>query len=283
MTELIIKPNNNKMKASEYNKLSPSMERKLKPDERATYRILNVRPDPDNYGKFLMPAAYQIPSTDIVYDKEKGDFVTIAAIERQDNEGNAVFLNIVFTASNLGYMFLDGKNPLHQKIYQYLELSNFNQSNKDRNDDHEAIFYRVDSKKEAQVERSTRKLIVKAVNLAIELDDKKAREAAMALGIEAASIDETRNALEDYAEDNPEEFLEVLERSSLANETMLKDAVKKGIIKNNITESRFEWAETAKEIYKYKKAPNKNYFKEMSEYLEENNQDELIAIKSRLD
>lgn len=271
------------MKASEYNQLSDEMVRKLKHDERATYRILNVRPDPDNYGKFLLPAAYQIPSTDIVYDKGKGDFVTIAAIERQDNEGNAVFLNIVFTANNLGYMFLDGKNPAHQKIYQFLELSNFNQSNTNRNTDNEAVFYRVDSKKEAQVERSTRKLIVRAVNLAIELDDKKAREVAMALGIEAESIDETRNALEDYAEDNPEEFLDVVDRASLANETMLKDAVKKGVIKNNIGASQFEWAETGKEIFKYKKAPNKNYFKELAEYLEENNLDELNAIKSRID
>jgi hypothetical protein len=64
---------------------------------------------------------------------------------------------------------------------------------------------------------------------------------------------------------------------------MLKDAVKKGIIKNNIGASQFEWAETGKEIFKYKKAPNKNYFKELAEYLEENNLDELNAIKSRID
>jgi len=93
------------MKASEYNQFSATMQRKLKPDERATYRILNVREDPDNYGKFLMPAAYQIRSTDVVYDKTKGDFVTIAAIDRVDNDGNPVFLNIVFTASNLGFLF----------------------------------------------------------------------------------------------------------------------------------------------------------------------------------
>jgi hypothetical protein len=44
----------------------------------------------------------------------------------------------------------------------------------------------------------------------------------------------------------------------------------------------FEWADTEKEIFKYKKAPNKNYIKELADYLEENNPDELNAIKTRL-
>lgn len=271
------------MKVTEYNQFSKSLVRKLKPDERATYRILNVRPDPDNWGRYLMPAAYQIPSTDIIFDKEKGEFVTIGAIERQDNEGNAIFLNIVFNAGNMGYIFLNGSNPVHQKIYQYLDICNFNESNKNRNTEVEAVFYRVDNEKDAKEERQLRKMIAKAVTIAIELDDDKARSVAMAFGIDAESIEEIRNLLEDFAEMNPEEFLEVLERATLENETKLKEAVKKGIIKNNLNAQAFEWTDTGKEIMKYKKAPNKNYFKELADYLEENNPDELNAIKSRLD
>lgn len=271
------------MKASEYNQFSASMQKKLKPDERATYRVLNVRPDPDNYGKFLIPSAYQIPSTDVVYDKTKGDFVTIAAIDRTDPEGNPVFLNIVFTATNLGYLFLNGGNPVHQKIYQFIELCNFNSSNKDRNEENnEAIFYRVDNKKEAIEERSLRKLIVKAVNTALELDDKRAREVAMALGIDAETIEEIRNQLEDFSEENPEEFMDIVERASLSLETMIKEAIKKGVIKNDVNAQVFAWAETGKELMKYKKAPNKNYIKDLADYLEENAPDELEAIKNRL-
>jgi hypothetical protein len=271
------------MKASEYNQFSATMQKKLKPDERATYRVLNVRPDPDNFGKFLMPSAYQIPPTDIVYDKTKGDFVTIAAIERIDNEGNPIFLSIVFTASNLGYLFLNGNNPVHQKIYQFVELCNYNSSNKDRNEnDNEAIFYRVDNKKEAIEERTLRKLIVRAFNEAQGLDDKKVKEVAMALGIDAESTEEIRNLIEDYAGDNPEEFLHVIEQTSLEGESVIKEAIKQGIIKNNVQESAFQWVETEKEIFKYKKSSNKNYVKELVEYLEENNPNELSAIKTRL-
>jgi hypothetical protein len=270
------------MKASEYNQLSPDMERKLAQNERATYRVNNVRPDPDNYGKFLMPSALQIPSTDVIYDKGKKDFVTIAAIERTDNDGNAVFLNIVFTSSNFGYLFLDGKNAVHQKIYQFLELCNYNDSNPNKNGEAEVHFHRVDTKKEAIQERSVRKLIVKAVNLAIEMEEKKAMEVAMALGIDAESMEEVRNLLEDYAEENPSEFLEVAERATVEIESLLKEAIKKGIILNNLNSQVFEWAETHKEIYKYKKSPNQNYVKELADYLEENNPDELIAIKTRL-
>lgn len=271
------------MKASDFNLLSQKMIRKLKPDERAIYRVINVRPDPDNAGKFLMPSALQIRPVDTVLDKETGEFVNIAAIERTDIDGNPTFINIVFNATNMGYLFLNGNNPVHQKIYQYLELCNYNESNPDRNtSDYEALFYRIDAQKEAKTERNLRKLIVKAVNLALDLDDKKAREVALALGIDAESNDELRNELEDYAGDYPEEFLEVVERASLANETALKDAVKKNIIKNDVNASCFKWVETGKVIFSYTKGKDKNYFKELADHLLETNPDELEAIKSRI-
>lgn len=270
------------MEAKLYNKLSPSLERKLKRDERAVYRVLNVRQDPDNWGKFLIPAALQIPSTDTVYDKEIDDYVPIAFIERTKIDGSAIFGDIVFTGSNMGYLFLNGKNSTHQKMYQYIELCNYNASNPNRDTTVEALFERIDSKKDAINEREMRKLIVKAVNFALSLDDKRAVEIAAALGIDAESIEETRNALEDYAGENPEEFLEVAERATVEVEKMLKDAVKKGIIVNNVNASRFEWAETKKLIHQYKKGVGKNYIKELAETLEQNNPDELQAIISRV-
>lgn len=270
------------MKATDFNNLSDKMVRKLKPDERAVYRILNVQPDPDNYGKYLMPAAVQIRPTDEVLDKGTNEFVNIAAIERTDIDGNPTFLSIVFSSNNMGYLFLQGNNPVHQKIYQFLEICNYNKSNPNRREDIEPVFERIDAKKDAMEERAMRKLIVTAVNKAVELDDKKARETALALGIESETIEETRNLLEDYAGDNPQEFLDVVERASLENEKMLKDAIKSGIIRNNLSSQVFEWAETGKEIYRYKKAPNKNYIKELADYLEENNPEELKAIQTRL-
>jgi len=271
------------MKASDFNHLPEKMIKKLKPNERATYRVNNVRPDPDNPGKFLMPSVITVRPVDSVLDKETGNFIDIAAIERVDIDGNPSFITIAFNASSMGYLFLDGGNPVHQKIYQYLELCGYNSSNPDRNPNtHEDIFHRVDAQKEAKTERNLRKLIVKAVNLALELDDKKAREVALALGIDADSTDELRNELEDYAGDYPEEFLEVVERASLANETALKDAVKKNIIKNDINASCFKWVETGKVLFTYTKGKDKNYFKELADHLLETNPDELEAIKSRL-
>jgi DNA-dependent RNA polymerase auxiliary subunit epsilon len=273
------------MKASDFNNLSDKMIRKLAPNERAIYRVLNVRPDPDNPGKFLMPSALQIRPIDTILDKGTNEFVTIAAIERTDIDGNPSFISIVFTAANMGYLFLNGNNPVHQKIYQFLELCNYNESNPDRIKDDpeiEVLFSRIDAQKEAKTERNLRKLIVKAVNLALDLDDKKAKEVALALGIDAESNDELRNELEDYAGDYPEEFLEVVERASLANESALKDAVKKNIIKNDVNASCFKWVETGKVIFTYTKGKDKNYFKELADHLLETNPDELEAIKSRL-
>ena len=195
------------MKAEQYNQFSPSLRRSLKPNERASYRILNVRPDPDNYGKVLVPSAVAIRPTDEIYDSKSNSFTQIAAIERTDIDGNPVFLDIVFTSANLGYLFLNGNNPVHQKIYKFLELSNYNASNESRNQDIEPVFYRVDTKKEAERDRETRKLIVAAVNKAIELDDAKVKEVALSLGIDAETVEEIRNKVEDYAEESPKDFL----------------------------------------------------------------------------
>lgn len=270
------------MKASDFNNIPDHLKRELKRDERAVYRILNVRPDPDNYGKYLMPAALQIPSTDTIYDRKTSQFYNIAAIERVAVDGTPTFLSIVFSANNMGFLFLNGGNAVHQKIYQFIELCNFNASNPERSEDAEVFFQRVDSKKEAQEERKMRKLIVQAVNLALELDDKRAKDVASALGIAEESMEEIRNALEDYAGDYPTEFIELVNRASVETESMLKDAIKAGFIVNDSQNSMFVWADTNKEIYKYKKGGNKNYVKEMAEYLEENNPDELKAIQTRL-
>lgn len=270
------------MKAVDFNLFSEKMVRKLGPKERATYRLHNVRNDPDNPGRLLVPSAELIRSTDEILDQGTGEFVKIAAIERTNKDGDAEFISIVFNAQNLGYLFLDGGNPVHQRIYQFVELCNENSSNPNRNEEVKPIFYRVEPKKEAKLERSIRKVIAKAVNLALELDDIKAREVALAVGIEAESDEELRNELEDYAGENPEEFLEIVERASLANETALKDAVKKNIIKNDVNASCFKWVETGKVIFTYTKGKDKNYFKELADHLIETNQDELDAIKSRL-
>jgi hypothetical protein len=270
------------MKASEYNQFSEELVRKLQPNDRVSYRVLNVRPDPDNYDKLIFPAALQIPSTDEIYDKFKKEFVKIAAIERTDNDGNPIFLNIVFTANNFGFLFLNGNNPVHQKIYQYIELCNFNQSNKSANEEVEKYFQRIDTKKDAERERELRREIVAAVNLALELDDAKAKDTAMALGIDAESIEEIRNLLEDYAEENPVEFMAIAKRASLEFEGVIKAAIRKGIISQDISSQTFNWVSTGKEIYKYKKSPNKNYIKELADYLQENNPEELKAIETRL-
>lgn len=270
------------MKASEYNQVSASLTKKLKPNERVVYRILNVKEDPDNYNKYIIPAALQIPSTDIIWDELKQDFVTIACIQRTKNDGDPIFESIIFEGRNMGYIFLNGNNPADQKMYQFMEMCNFNQSNERRNTQIEPLFHRIDTKKDAINERALRKLIVKAVNKALDLDDQTAKEVAYALGIDASSIDEIRNLLEDYAGDNPEEFLLVVDRASISTEAVLKEAIKQNYIKNNINASQFEWTETGKEIYKYKKAAGKNYVRELAEYLEETNPDELLAIKTRL-
>lgn len=270
------------MKVEDFNNFSEKLVRKLDKNERAVYRVLNVREDPDNYGKFIMPAALTVPPTDMIWDKFQDKFVPIASIERQDLQGNAVFQDIVFTSASLGYIVLNGSNHSHQKMYQFLELCNYNESNPDRNEEYEALFKRVDAKKEAKKEREIRKKIVEAMNKAYDLDDSMIKNVGMALGIQDDSVEVVRNEVENYIEEDPEEFLRVLERASLSNEAILKEAIKQGVIRNNVQEGQFEWTDTEKVIHKYTKKVGKDYIRELAEVLSKQNPDELVAITTRI-
>ena len=278
------------MKFNEYNKFSKQYEKVLKPGEYATYRLLNIKEnDPDNPGKPLIPAAVMIPSTDKIYDKKVEDFVDIAFLDRPDKDGEAEFGNIVFTRAGLGILHLNGNNAMHRKMYQFMEICNFNASNEDRNpQEGEPIFYKVDAKREAKEERTLRRLVVSAVNRAMEMKDDKIMETALALGLNVSGIEEARNKVEEFAEMDPEEFFELIQRASLEAESILKKAMQEGIIRNNINACQFEWIpigeEPVKVIHTYTKSTDRkfDYIKDFAESLLETNPDELKAIKSRL-
>lgn len=269
------------MRADYYNKISSKLEKKLNRNETVTYRILNIRPDDENPGGFLMPYSVNVPSTDSVYDPGTDEWVDIAIINQVRADGEAVLGDISFEKSNAGTLTLKGSNPAHQKIYQYLEICNFNKSNPNRATSKMAIFKKIDSKSDAEQERRDRLTYLEALNRAAALSDEDMRYVASSLGIKLRGTNvEIRNKVEEFAEEHPEDFLAVIEQQTNRTESLIHEAVDLGIITHNGRSGKFAWTDSEEEIFEYKKRVGTKAFYEFAEYLQTKDAEQLQAIET---
>lgn len=271
------------MKAELYNNYSKELIKKIPRGSTVMYKLSDIQPDPDNEGRFLIPAYRNVPSTDEIYDPVSDDYVQIAYITNVKADGEAVLGEINFTRMGGGCIVLNGNNPTHQKIYQYLELSNSNLSNKNRVTSKSGFFKKADEKADAISERKERKMILEAMQKASNLNTDDVKFVASSLGMKLnKSEDELRNDVEEFAEFNPEDFLSITLQQTNRTESLMREAVDLRIITHNQKSAKFVWRESKKDIFTYKKKIGVKPFYEIAEYLQTENQEELEAIESRV-
>lgn len=271
------------MKAELYNNYSKELIKKIPRGSTVMYKLSDIQPDPDNEGRFLIPAYRNVPSTDEIYDPVSDDYVQIAYITNVKADGEAVLGEINFTRMGGGCIVLNGNNPTHQKIYQYLELSNSNLSNKNRVTSKSGFFKKADEKADAISERKERKMILEAMQKASNLNTDDVKFVASSLGMKLnKSEDELRNDVEEFAEFNPEDFLNITLQQTNRTESLVREAVDLRIITHNQKSAKFVWRESKKDIFTYKKKIGVKPFYEIAEYLQTENQEELEAIESRV-
>ena len=271
------------MKAELYNNYSKELIKKIPRGANVMYKLSDIKPDPDNEGKFLIPAYQNVPSTDEIYDPITDEYVQIAYIQNVRADGEAVFGEINFTRAGGGCIVLSGNNPTHQKMYQYLELTNYNLSNKNRVTSKTGFFSKADEKADAAEERQERKMILKAMRKADELTIDDVKFIASSLGMRLnKSEEELRNDVEEYAEYNAEDFLNITLQQTNRTESLVREAVDLRIISHNQKSAKFVWSESKKDIFTYKKKIGVKPFYEIAEYLQTENQEELEAIESRV-
>ena len=271
------------MKANLYNQIPDSLVRKIPRGQTVVYRLTDIKPDPFNEGEYLIPLNKNVPSTDQTYDPTTDNYIPIAYITGVEANGEAKFGNIFFQKVNGGCLILKSSNPQHQKMYQYLELCNWNKSNNNRYMDYPTWFEKIDDQEEAKSSRSERKIILNALRTADELDFNQVRSIAAMLGFKLnQSEDELRDLVEDYAGYEPEKFLSMVEQQTNSAEADIRQAVDLQILKHNKSSAKFVWEDTKEEVFTYKKRIGVKPFQEFAEHLLTENKEMYDAIKSRL-
>lgn len=236
----------------EFNKVSDKLlnQHKLKPGQVKEFRVVGIKPDPHNTGRFLIPSSSNVPVRDIIYDPYLDDNVEIASIKTVNPDGTVVYDEIVFDASTGGRIFLNGSKPQDRSRYQYLMLSNYNLSNPNRDPSKLAIFEFFEPEEEARKRSVRRKNLKEAFNIIENLNSADLRDYADYLGLgEGLSDTEIKDYLEAQAEKNPESILDNVTRNDDAVRSKVKRAINRGVIKWFKKGKSFHWAKSDQEIF----------------------------------
>lgn len=233
------------MKKTElYNQLSEKLIKStmLKPGQTVTYRLTNITKSDLDPTRLAIPAAKNVPPVDTIFDEEKGEYVDIAAVRAVDGQGNHTFHEIFFYSNMAGHILLQGGRAVDQEIHSYLSLCDYNASKKNRDTSKEAIFELVDEEAKAERESRTRNIRREALNAAADMSAEDVKTYAAALGKDdSRAVSVLRNELEEMADNDPQEFLNLINNKQAIVTATINRAVKKGVVVYNQEQSRFEW------------------------------------------
>lgn len=227
-----------------FNDVSPELlaKTRLKPGEQAVYRVYGITPHPMDPSKWAIPAAKNVPVMDQIYDPIKQEYVDIAAVRAVSADGNHTFHDIYFFGNQGGHLILVGGRAQDQEIHSYLQLCNYNASNPNRDESKEIIFEQVDEAAKSVKESKQRNLKREALNAAADLSPEEVRNYCAALGQDdTRKVEILRNELEEFADNDPEGFLALLDNKQAVMKATLNRAINKGVIKFDSEQSKFTW------------------------------------------
>ena len=184
----------------------PTFEKKV--SKPVIYR-LNQAGSKDKKGRPVFPVSYMIRAEDIIYDPEQDTERVIRYIPGEtsifkDEQGKEAKLKEPIIFSN-GAIIVQKQNPLLRK---FLDMSNLNTSNPNRNTNRRPVFYRVDEGKSAAENVSKEMKKIDATHLALKMPLDKLVGYAKILGINTnKSTDEIRWDMKVLAEKDPTSFV----------------------------------------------------------------------------
>ncbi len=207
------------------------------------YKMHGITKDKD--GNLEGPMMRNVPYQDQII--QEGKVINIASILSIDAEGNTEFDPMFFSRAEAWQIALDSSVVANRARIEYLELCNYNTSNPNRDSKAEAIFYRVDLKKEAEQAMNTKRTKHEAMSRAFALTGPELLEFATIRGLKTTDADTLSQLAVEAAESDSVAFMSLpFNQDSFG--PLIKQAQSKGLIKFDGTV--WVWADTKEEIVK---------------------------------
>jgi hypothetical protein len=278
----------------DFNNISTQLKpKKLKKGEVAIYRYLggSVNTDPDETARKSMPIIW--PEVDVlwlkdrIYDPYKEDFVEIgipSVVEK--NEVKRCQRFEFFAKANKGDFYVNCDSIEGQELYEFLELSNKNESNPNRDEGVTPWFKRIDLLKEAKERTKARNILGDAILFEVNMSDKARREYAAAMGRdELADIAMITDQIKDDVFNNPDGFLKfVTDEKGLKERGVIKSALTKDIIRYDVTGHKILWVDTNTTIAALDRVEGKDYIETFYDWIltSKSGQNVFTAIQKKL-
>lgn len=232
------------MKKKEYNRVDYSTlipkEHRLLPGKVAEFRLLGIKQDKVNPGKWVMPNVKGVPREDRIVTKD-GSVEWIAPVKNYDHEDNPVMHEIMFTRSGSGRLYFNGSNPDDVDQFNYLYAANWNATNKNRDKSKTALYEFIDKKAKAQAELESMNDQMKAVQFLSKMKDEDITEIATSRGWVEDDFEVMKAKVWKFAMDSPSDFLAVSKSPSREVESVVNRALKRSKIRFVARDRKFTY------------------------------------------
>jgi hypothetical protein len=258
-----------KVISGKFNDLSKdllSKVRKLKNGETVTFQMLtgvkNPDPDPDEQRKrpILYPK-HNIPMNDYIKDlDDEWKHIVIADSWDTDKPSREAFFMAGLEDGGLftGKFTLAGGNKKHEELYEYLQVSNYNESPLvERDATKPALFKEVNLKAAATQVTSKIGLLRKALELAVGMEENEGRELAASLNWNVyPDWVELQAKILEFAKSTPEEFLKFYQDPLKKVKSKIKAALDANILSYDLNSGEVKFANGTLTVIKKKDRSN---------------------------
>ena len=264
------------MRASDYNNYPEWMKKPF--TERVIYIYNDIEQDPDNPGRYIIPASYQFRLRDQIVVTDKNGTnprpIHIAYSKGVNADGTLVLgQDLFFSDDNFGRIVLDPKKASDHAKFMYMEYSNMNGSNPNRDESVKIIWTKQDLEVKAKASRVDRKARKEAMLEAAQLSPYMIEVLIDVLGTSSdkeKSEEEQRDIIEDIAETDPKTFLAAVKSSLSEIISTTKKAKDLGIIKNDFKKQAFISQPDDEVIFSTKGLDKKKTYELFAKFLQEN-------------
>jgi len=264
------------MKATDYNKYPEWMKKPF--NQTVIYTFHDIKKDPDNPGKYIIPNIYRFKCIDqIVVTDEDGTNarpIHIAYTNGSNPDGSIVIGDdLYFSADNFGRIVLNPKKASDHAKFMFMEYSNQNGSNPNRDESTPIIWTKQDLVVKAKTSRTDRKKRKEALLEAVQLSPYMVGVLIDVLGSisdKQKSEEEQRDLIEDIAENSPTTFLAAVKSSLTEIISTTKKAKDLGIIKNDFKKQAFISQPDDEVIWSTKGIDKKKTYELFAKFLQEN-------------
>lgn len=272
-----------------YNDFSDELKKLIALPKKGTqisYRFLDIYEDPMS-GQSYYKAKLKIPPFSKCFDPGKNEWVEIGLVSGVDQFGNPIPNRVrrvwASPQENAGMLHITIGNSQDDELFQYLELASFNAANPNRDEEVHSILERVNFEAEAKENRQALRMKRDALIKAAALSKEEVYNLTLLLGYDTElSEEEMRFNIEDYAENEPEDFMERINDKQVGIKALVAQAIVLDVAYVSVEESKLKWTDSDGDIMKLADLEDDMVYEQFADFIEKKKQVAILDQMNKL-